>query len=523
MNAAKQIPFRIRVPDFGHVETRSKADAKVEHRYFYQHVRGNEHFHQDLDEKEVERRLAASMELRFRVLGSRLFKLQDFGLLDKSTNVEKLMLDTAFRSTLLDHYGDDHIWDLITEAKEGTFDFAFPGEETEGDGDALGIEDVAHYVEFSDDDPNPLIEDLESGSIIGCGETGFMYGPTGTGKTAISNALNQAIAEDGKGLGRPHLADGPIYPAKAGRVLVAVYESQPDYRRRMRAIAKEGGIELSHLDWGIIKADLDITAERDRKLFVERVRKDTVRNGGKPPLLITIDTLPAAIGGKSLNDDDVAGACFILGRALNSEFGSTVIFIAHPGKDESKGISGSYRWKGNSDFILRTTATKSGYRLFKEKDKGGACNRPIFDYTLNFIEVDRTSSGKPVMAPLVGSITPCASRDDEREALQRPKDGWAKSLRPFKAALTTALLDAGKLVQPYGNEGPTVSAVPAENVRDEFTAACPAETADSKRMRFNRALKKAVEEELICSREIGGIDHLWITKPNTSPNKQNTL
>ena len=49
-------------------------------------------------------------------------------------------------------------------------------------------------------------------------------------------------------------------------------------------------------------------------------------------------------------------------------------------------------------------------------------------------------------------------------------------------------------------------------VRAEFMAAYVAgegDKADAKRMAFNRALKTARERDLICSREIEGVDYLW--------------
>ena len=95
--------------------------------------------------------------------------------------------------------------------------------------------------------------------------------------------------------------------------------------------------------------------------------------------------------------------------------------------------------------------------------------------------------------------------------------------------MTTALLDHGKSMQPYGSEGPTVRAVSLSDVRNEFMAAYPANASDdletkknAKRMAFTRALKQARDKELVCSREIHGIDYLWLvvepneTKPNTT-------
>ncbi|MBR1362931.1 AAA family ATPase [Bradyrhizobium ottawaense] len=384
-----------------------------------------------------------------------------------------------------------------------------------------GIQELGEWVNESAEDQDPLIDDIESGSIIGRGEAGVIFGPTGTGKTAVANAFHLALAS-GFGLGKAHLTGQPLYPCNSGRVLVAVYEAQGDFRRRARAIALDSGVPLASLNWGIVRADLDITQERDRGVFLDRVRRDVKRHG--PPALLTIDTLPAAIGGKSLNDDDVAGHCYALAHALVREHGTSVMFVAHPGKDETRGIAGSYRLQGNADFVLKTIKTKAGYRLMKAKDRSGACNRPIFDYTLKFIEVDQTSGGKPVTGAVVGSITPCASRDTpDQQPSSTPDDRWPRSLRIFRASLTTALIDAGKLVEPFGAEGPRLKAVPAAVVRQEFIAAYPAETKDAKRVAFDRALMAARKNELICSREIGGMDHLWLLEPNSTPNKQDTL
>jgi hypothetical protein len=61
------------------------------------------------------------------------------------------------------------------------------------------------------------------------------------------------------------------------------------------------------------------------------------------------------------------------------------------------------------------------------------------------------------------------------------------------------------------------------HVRVEFMAAYPADgedkkkKTDAKRNAFNRALKTARERELVCSREIAGVDHLWLTDDQDKP------
>ena len=125
-----------------------------------------------------------------------------------------------------------------------------------------------------------------------------------------------------------------------------------------------------------------------------------------PPALLILDTVAAALGAESSNDDDVIGKLFAVSQSLVREFMCTTIFVAHPGKDETRGIAGSYRFTGNSDFILRTVKTGGGFRLVKDKDRNGP-KRPLCDYTLNFIEVERTASGKPRTGAIIGTMVAC--------------------------------------------------------------------------------------------------------------------
>ena len=96
------------------------------------------------------------------------------------------------------------------------------------------------------------------------------------------------------------------------------------------------------------------------------------------------------------------------------------------------------------------------------------------------------------------------------------KDRWPKSLRVFKAAMETASATTASRCSPYGGEGPTVRAVPSARSAREFMAAYPADAGDAKAKdrrqakAFTRALKQARDKELIRSREIGGIDYLWL-------------
>jgi hypothetical protein len=65
-------------------------------------------------------------------------------------------------------------------------------------------------------------------------------------------------------------------------------------------------------------------------------------------------------------------------------------------------------------------------------------------------------------------------------------------------------------------ESPEVLAVVEAKVRAEFVAAYPIDgetsekRSEAKRKAFGRALKSALDQELVVSRDIGGTDHLWL-------------
>ena len=99
------------------------------------------------------------------------------------------------------------------------------------------------------------------------------------------------------------------------------------------------------------------------------------------------------------------------------------------------------------------------------------------------------------------------------------KERWPKSLRVFQSAMLTALNNHGKTIHPYGEGGPGIRAVPDSKVRQEFMAAYPADASSAedkesaKRKAYGRALAQARGRELIGSREVGGIDYLWLVFP----------
>ena len=331
--------------------------------------------------------------------------------------------------------------------------------------DSTGILQIGEWIASLGASPDPLIEDGQNGEIIGRAQCGLLYGPSGTAKTAILNEMLLAVAS-GRGFGHRPLIDATVFKSGKGRVLIGIYEDPMDYSRRMRGIAATRGIDLSTLDWAVVPSDLDVTTDRGREDLLRRIRADAAAHG--PPCLFAIDTAPAAVGGASLNDDDLAGLLFKLGHALVREYACTTVFVCHPGKDQTRGPAGSYRLTGNSDFILNTMATKTGFRLTKRKDRGGQSDRALFDYTLIFPEVERTASGRPRTAAVLGEVIPCERESAPQHTEPTTRRKLSDRQKNALAALEEALATDGARPDAALDLSSDVRVVPVEAWRQEM-------------------------------------------------------
>ena len=239
-----------------------------------------------------------------------------------------------------------------------------------------------------------------------------------------------------------------------------------------------------------------------------------------PLALIIIDTLSAAANFKDGNDS--AEGQFIMNRLneLGRATGAFVLAVDHFGKAVETGTRDTSAKEGAADVVLALLAdrdvngTISNTRMALRKLRGGktGAETPFDLKTVDLGNGDTTC------------IIDWKAEQATGPASTSKKDRWPKTLRMFRTALTVAVVEHGKTNRPYGNDGPALRTAPASAVRDEFVKSYPGDT-DAKRMAFKRALKAAREKELICSREIGGIDHLWLVEqdnPNTHANEQNT-
>lgn len=240
-----------------------------------------------------------------------------------------------------------------------------------------------------------------------------------------------------------------------------------------------------------------------------------------PLALIIVDTLNAAANFKDGND--AAEGQFIMNRLndLSRKTGAFVLAVDHFGKAVETGTRGTSAKEAAADMVLALLADRdiagniSNTRMAVRKLRGGSTGAET-PFDLKVVELGNEE-------------TTCIiewSAERAPEALGTGKrDRWPKSLKILRAALTDAMAGHGVSSKPFP-DGPELRTVTMQAVRDEFIAAYAGE-AEAKRKAFTRAVKTAREAGLICSREIGGIDHLWLPNPDTTvgtstPDRQDT-
>ncbi|MFH6785705.1 MULTISPECIES: ATP-binding protein [Methylobacterium] len=240
------------------------------------------------------------------------------------------------------------------------------------------------------------------------------------------------------------------------------------------------------------------------------------RRFGVPIVLVVIDTVAAGAGFEDENSASETQKVMDAMGALSRETGAFVLGVDHFGKVSETGTRGSSAKEAAADVVLAMLATRSeageisNTRMAVRKVRGARSGYEI-PYNLEVVTLGVDQDDEPVTTCIVTWQTQAEQAPQPTKAKER----WPQSLRVFRTALSTVLIDDGKDAWPFGSEGPKVLAARVSALRDEFCRAYPVsgetaeKQADAKRKGFARALKAAMDRGLIATREIGGVDHVW--------------
>ena len=369
-----------------------------------------------------------------------------------------------------------------------------------------------------DADPNAERAWLVSEMIAEVGK-GLLSGQWGSAKTFIALDLSGCIMTGQPFAGRRVLrTGGTLFIAPEGASEIPV-------RLRGLVAGKINAVQAPHLDpedlpftWieecpRLVAPDaaatLISTAEEAAEEMQERYRL--------PLALIVVDTVAAGAGFDDENSAAETQKVMNVLERLSQQTGAFVLGVDHFGKAMETGTRGSSAKEAAADTVIAALASKdeagniSNTRLALRKVRGARTGMEV-PYSLEVVTVGTNKFDEP--------ITTCViAWQVERQAeptTTAAKERWPQSLRVFRTALSTVLIDNGKDTWPFGSEGPKVLAARVEALRDEFCRAYPAsgetaeKQADAKRKAFKRALSSAMERALVTTREIGGVDHVWM-------------
>jgi hypothetical protein len=287
-----------------------------------------------------------------------------------------------------------------------------------------------------------------------------------------------------------------------------------DHKLRLNDL--EGAADLDNLPFAWIEECPSLKDEAGFKRIVaigQTVVGNMKEKFDLPLALIVVDTLSAAADFDDANAAAEGQRVMNRLNALGRATGAVVLAVDHFGKAVETGTRGTSAKEASADFVLAFLAEKSingtvsNTRMAVRKLRGGATGAETpFDLT----EVD-----------IGDDTTTCIIEwKADREPQSRTKGTASKnpwqSLKLFRSSVQTALAENGKLTQPFGNEGPKVRSVPLHFVRSEFVAGYPADgeteeqKQDAKRKAFKRNLDSARNKNLVCCRDVGGTDHVWL-------------
>jgi hypothetical protein len=355
---------------------------------------------------------------------------------------------------------------------------------------------------------------------------GLISGQWGTCKTFNGLELAHCVMT-----GRPYLG---YKIRRQGGVLFFAPENPGEIAPRLDGVLKHKGskiIDPAPFYWvegcpplkDIKTANIIIaTAQAVAAEFQERFKL--------PLALIIIDTIVSGAGyAKEGQDNDAAVTHNIMatmakvGRAL----GCFVFGIDHYGKDTSVGTRGSSAKEGDADVIFACLGDKdesgdvSNLRLVFRKRRTGACGEEL-SFRKRAVEIGVDKSGKPETTLVLDfgddpNAPPKAAKGD---------DDWGRSkpVRHLKKVLMSLMAEHGQDIQPF-RDGPQVRALKLELVEAEFIKSYPAarkgddpksSPKKTKARAFGRAMEDAVDRNVVTTRELHGVDWVWLSRAPTA-------
>jgi hypothetical protein len=338
--------------------------------------------------------------------------------------------------------------------------------------------------------------DLVKG-LFGPGDLVALYGPSGVGKTFIALDLAYAISR-----GRDFWLGRRV---RSKPVLYIGLEGQRGLRHRMLAAAEHFGYAQTRFARLTVSPRLNHQNGSEGVDLIARAAGHLAELSGESVGLIIIDTLARAMAGDDENSSQDITAFMTRMDELVRLTGAAVMVVHHPGKDESRGMRGSYALLGAVDTVIKIEKTR---HIEIEKARDDEIG-PLADYRLRKVALGIDEDGDDITTCLVDVVTGVF---DTRQPVKRLTAQPARAMQ-----LLERLFEDGAGQQVSAHEIDLSGAASDTTILamaiSEWQAKCatarlvPEGKAASERMAFKRAI-----EQLESAGRIARFDKwAWLT------------
>jgi hypothetical protein len=345
---------------------------------------------------------------------------------------------------------------------------------------------------------------------------GLLSGQWGTYKTFMVLELAGCLMT-----GQPFL--DRLVKRQSG-VLFLAAEGEQEMGVRLQAMVHEkcGGMSRAPFRWF---EDVPVLLQPDGLSLLVAMGKQAAASVqdefGLPLGLIIIDTVAACAGYSGIgaeNDNSITQRLMNVLKLAAQQLNCFVLGVDHYGKNVSSGTRGAIAKESSGDLVLSLLGDRElsgrmlNTRLVVRKCRGGRTGQEYYFGVREVQLPELDDDGEPISTLVIQWGVQAQSARQEHD----PWDGDRKAETRQAMLLLKRVLMA-KLAAD-GCElllEPPVRGIDREIVRTEFYATTPVDGTETqkqelRRKRFNRALERAQEKQLIGIREINAITYLWL-------------
>jgi hypothetical protein len=345
---------------------------------------------------------------------------------------------------------------------------------------------------------------------------GLLSGQWGTYKTFMVLELAGCLMT-----GQPFL--DRLVKRQSG-VLFLAAEGEQEMSMRLRAMVHEkcGGLARAPFRWF---EDVPVLLQPNGlELLVAMGKQATAslqEEFGLPLGLIIIDTVAACAGYSGIgaeNDNSITQRLMNVLKLAAQQLNCFVLGVDHYGKNVSSGTRGAIAKESSGDLVLSLLGDRElsgrmlNTRLVIRKSRGGRTGEEYYFGVREVQLPELDDDGESITTLVIQWGVQAQSAKQEHNPWDGDRKTETRQAMLLLKRVLMAKLAADGCELPLE---PPVRGIDREIVRSEFYAQTPVDGTETqkqelRRKRFNRALERAQEKQLIGIREIDAITYLWL-------------